>query len=278
MHADLGRPYNFPIQLSIAPLIGAIASGCTAVLKPSEDTPQTSDLVQKIVSNYLEPSCYACVLGGISETTTLLAEKWDKIFFTGSQAVGKIIAAKAAETLTPVTLELGGCNPAIVTESADPGSAARRLAFGKILNAGQVCLSHNYTLLHRSLALVFIQSLKDALLEMFPNGARASPDFGRIVNVRNCRRIANMLEKSSGQVLAGGTVLEDELLVEPTVVLVETPDDSLIKEESFGPLMPIILVDSTEEAISIANSVDDSPLAMSVFGDTKDTDQGKPHA
>lgn len=212
--------------------------------------------------------------GGIPETSTLLTAKWDKIFFTGSQTVGKIIAAKAAETLTPVTLELGGCNPAIVTESADPDMAARRLVFGKLLNAGQVCLSHNYTLVHRSLALKYIESLNRALSEMYPEGAIMSPDFGRIVNHRNLMRIKAMLDKSAGKILYGGNINEEQRFVEPTVVLVESLDDSLIREESFGPLMPIFQVDSTEEAITAANIVDNTPLAMSVFGNSEDVNQG----
>jgi beta-apo-4'-carotenal oxygenase len=244
------------------------------VLKPSEDTPITSELLCEIITKYLDQSCYVCINGGIPETTALLAEKWDKIFFTGSQRVGKIIAAKAALSLTPVTLELGGLNPAIVTKSADPDLAARRLVFGKLLNAGQVCLSHNYTLLHRQLASEFIQSLKKALEEMYPEGAKTSRDFGRIVNMRNITRIKNMLDQSTGTVLVGGDIDEERRFVEPTVVLVESLDDSLITEESFGPLMPILLVDSTEEAISIANMVDSSPLALSVFGNSEDVSQG----
>lgn len=271
------RPYNFPIQLSIAPLIGAIASGCTAVVKPSEDTPSTSRLLHEIITEYLDQSCYVCINGGIPETTALLAEKWDKIFFTGSQRVGKIIAAKAALSLTPVTLELGGMNPAIVTKSADPGLAARRLVFGKLLNAGQVCLSHNYTLLQRQLFPEFLESLTNALKEMYPGGAKSSRDFGRIVNKRNIARIKNMVSQSKGTILVGGDIDEERLFVEPTVMLVNSPDDSLLVEESFGPLMPILLVDSTEEAISIANTVDSSPLSLSVFGLGDDVNEGMFH-
>jgi beta-apo-4'-carotenal oxygenase len=244
------------------------------VLKPSEDTPSTSALLCEIVTKCLDQSCYVCINGGVLETTALLAEKWSKIFFTGSYRVGKIIAAKAAQSLTPVTLELGGLNPAIVTSSADPDLAARRLIFGKLLNAGQVCLSHNYTLLHRQLASKFIQSLKEALEELYPEGAKISRDFGRIVNMRNITRIKNMLDQSTGTILVGGNIDEECLFVEPTVVLVESLDDSLITDESFGPLMPILLVDSTQEAISIANMVDSSPLALSVFGNSEDVSQG----
>lgn len=190
--------------------------------------------------------------------------------------MGKIVALKAAETLTPVTLELGGRNPAFVMKSADPELAARRLVFGKLLNAGQVCLSHNYTLIHRSLATGFIQSLKKALEEMYPEGPKASSDFGRIVNMRNVMRIKTMLQNSSGTVVAGGGIDVEEHFVEPTIVLVERLDDSLITAESFGPLMPIFLVDSTEEAIVAANKVDNTPLALSVFGNSEDVEKGRP--
>jgi beta-apo-4'-carotenal oxygenase len=161
-----------------------------------------------------------------------------------------------------------------VTKSADLGLAARRLVFGKLLNAGQVCLSHNYTLLHRHLYPEFIESLTNALNEMYPGGAKSSKYFGRIVNKRNITRIKDMLNQSKGKILVGGDIDEDKLFVEPTVVLVENSDDSLMAEESFGPLMPILLVDSTEEAISIANMVDSSPLALSVFGDNEDVSKG----
>lgn len=138
-------PYNFPVQLAIGPFIGAIAAGNTAILKPSENAPSVAMVLEKVIAS-LDPECYGCVQGGIPETTALLDQKWDKIFYTGSANVGKIIAKKAAENLVPVTLELGGRNPAIVTRNADVRLAARRLLWGKLLNAGQVCISQNYTL------------------------------------------------------------------------------------------------------------------------------------
>ncbi|CRK36324.1 hypothetical protein BN1723_004198, partial [Verticillium longisporum] len=151
--------YNFPAQLSIVPLLGAVAAGCTAVLKPSEGAPATAMVLKKIVEASLDPSAYAVVNGAVDETTALLEVKWDKIMYTGGSAVGKIISKKAAETLTPVCLELGGLNPAFVTRNADIKLAARRLGWGKTLNAGQVCLSQNYILADRAVVHAFLFDL-----------------------------------------------------------------------------------------------------------------------
>ena len=167
--------YNFPVQLSLGPLIGAIAAGCTGILKPSEVSPATAMVLKSIVESSLDPSAYAVVNGAIPETSALLNEKWDKIFYTGSANVGTIIAKKAAETLTPVCLELGGRNPAVVTKNADPRLAARRLLWGKLLNAGQVCISQNYILVEREILPAFVEQLKIALKEYYPKGTKASP-------------------------------------------------------------------------------------------------------
>lgn len=258
--------YNFPIQLSIGPLIGAIAAGCTAVLKPSESSPCAAAVMQKIIEESLDPACYACVQGAIPETTALLDQKWDKIFYTGSAGVGTIIAKKAAETLTPVTLELGGRNPAIITKHADPRLAARRLLWAKTLNAGQVCVSQNFTMIDTDMVQPFLREMKAALEEFYPNGARQSPDYGRIVNQRQFQRLKKMLDDSDGKIMLGGTMDEADLFIEPTVVQVTSTSDSLIVDESFGPLLPILVVRDLDEAIKIANDVHDTPLGLYPFG------------
>ena len=209
--------YNFPVQLAIGPLIGAIAAGCTAVLKPSENAPSVAMVLEKVVAA-LDPDCYGCVQGGIPQSTALLDQKWDKIFYTGSPGVGKIIAKKAAETLTPVTLELGGRNPAIVTRNADIRLAARRLLWGKFFNAGQVCISQNYTLIDYEVFPGFLKELEVAMKEFYPNGAKASPDYGRIVNGRQWKRLKDMIDNSKGKILIGGTMDEAEKFLEPTVI------------------------------------------------------------
>lgn len=252
-------------------MIGAIAAGNTAILKPSESAPATAAVLQRIIENYLDPSCYACVQGAIPETTALLEQKWDKIFYTGGAAVGKIIAKKAAETLTPLTLELGGRNPAIVTKNADVRLAARRLLWGKFLNAGQVCISQNYILIDKEVLPGFLSELKTAMKEFYPDGAQASPDYGRIVNERQWRRLKSMLDSSDGQILIGGSMDASTLFMEPTVIQVSSPTDSLIADESFGPLIPILPVDDLSSAIRIANEVQATPLALYPFGNASET-------
>ncbi|KAK6584158.1 hypothetical protein PZA11_003888 [Diplocarpon coronariae] len=265
--------YNFPIQLSLGPLIGAIAAGCTGILKPSEVSPASAMVMKKIVEEYLDPSAYALVNGAIPETTALLDEKWDKIFYTGGAGVGTIIAKKAAETLTPITLELGGRNPAIVTKNADPRLAARRLVWGKIHNAGQVCISQNYIMVEKEILPAFVEQLKIAFKEFYPNGQKSSPDYARIVNNRHFRRIKKMVDDSRGKILIGGEMDEAENFIEMTVVQVDDVKDSMIVDESFGPLIPLLAIENVEEAISIANSVHSTPLGLYPFGTKAETDK-----
>jgi len=244
------------------------------VLKPSENAPNAAAVMQNIIAKYLDASCFAVVQGAIPETTKLLEQKWDKIFYTGNATVGTIIAKKAAETLTPVTLELGGRNPAIITKNADPKLAARRLAWAKVMNAGQVCVSQNYILVDKEIMPAFIDGMKAAFKEYFPAGAKASPDYGRIVNNRQWSRLKKMLDESKGKILIGGTMDEADRFLEPTVVQVDSIDDSLMMDESFGPLIPVYPVSNLDEAIRIANSVHDTPLGIYPFGNKKETEQG----
>ena len=259
-------PFNFPINLTLGPLVGAIAGGNTAIVKPSEQAPATAAIMQKILAVSLDPSCYRVINGGIPETQALLAEKWDKIFFTGSANVGKIIAKAAAPTLTPVTLELGGRNPAIVTKKADIHLVARRLLWGKIFNAGQVCISQNYILVDKDVVPTLVAELKSAMAEFFPNGAKESPDYGRIVSNQQFSRIKKMLDNTSGKIVMGGTMDAEQRFIEPTVIEVSDPSDSLLTDESFGPLIPIMPVENLDEAIRIANSVHATPLGLYPFG------------
>jgi beta-apo-4'-carotenal oxygenase len=230
--------------------------------------------MQKIIAESLDPSAYTVVQGAVPETTALLDQKWDKIFYTGSATVGTIIAKKAAETLTPVTLELGGKNPAIITKHADARLAARRLLWAKVLNAGQVCVSQNYILVDKEILPEFLKELKVALGEFFPEGAQKSPDYGRIVNARQFQRLKKMLDETSGKILLGGTMDEKDLFLEPTVVQVDSLTDSLIAEESFGPLIPVLPVSNLDEAIKIANEVQDTPLGIYPFGNKQETEKG----
>lgn len=267
--------YNYPIRLLFGPFVGAIAAGCTAVLKPSESAPATAMIVVEILKR-LDPDAYAVVNGAVPETTALLDEKWDKIFYTGGAAVGKIIAKKAAETLTPVCLELGGKNPAFVTRNADLHLAARRLLWGKTHNAGQVCMSHNYVLVEEEAVQPFIAQLNASYREFFPNGAKASPDLSRIVNLRQFHRIKKMLDETKGKIVMGGQTDESELFIEPTAVLVDSMDDSMMVDESFGPIFSIYPVNTLDEAINVANRVHRTPLGLYAFGSKTENKRSKP--
>ncbi|KAF7188472.1 Beta-apo-4'-carotenal oxygenase [Pseudocercospora fuligena] len=265
--------YNFPIQLSLGPLVGAIAAGCTAVLKPSENAPHCARIMEHIISQTLDPDAYQVVQGAVPETTAVLDCKWDKIFYTGGATVGTIIAKKAAETLTPVTLELGGRNPAIITKNADPRLAARRLLWAKLLNVGQVCVSQNYVLVDKDVLPEFIRQLEIALKEFQPKGAEMAEDYGKIINERSWQRLKDMLDSSSGEILIGGKTDKSKLFFETTVVKVNSPDDSLLKDESFGPLIPVLPVQDLDEAIRIANKVHSTPLGIYPFGNKADAEK-----
>ena len=265
--------YNFPLQLSLGPLIGAIAAGCTAVLKPSENAPNAARIMQHVISQSLDPDAYQVVQGAVPETTALLDYKWDKIFYTGSESVGKIIAKKAAATLTPVTLELGGRNPAIITKNADPRLAARRLLWAKLLNVGQVCVSQNYILVDKDVLPEFVRQLELALMEFQPNGAQGNEDYGKIINEKQWQRLKDMLDSTQGKVLIGGHTDRSTLSFEPTVVQVKDETDPLLKDESFGPLIPILPVSNLEEAIRVANAVQATPLGIYPFGTKTETDR-----
>ncbi|KAH8202283.1 hypothetical protein TruAng_003560 [Truncatella angustata] len=258
--------YNFPVNLTVCPLIGAIAAGCPAVLKPSEGAPATAVVLKELIENYLDPEAYKVVNGAVPETTALLNEKWEKIFYTGGESVAKIISKKAAETLTPVTLELGGKNPAFISKNADLALAARRLMWGKTMNAGQVCMSANYVHVDRVVLDDFIRVLNATYDEMFPKGAKLSPDLARVINERHFDRMKNMLDNSKGKVVMGGETDRDDLYIAPTAVLVDSPNDSMVQEESFGPIWAILPYDDVQDAINVVYEVDPTPLSLQTFG------------
>ncbi|KAK7755961.1 Hexadecenal dehydrogenase [Diatrype stigma] len=265
--------YNFPFMLNLCPLIGAVAAGCTAVLKPSENAPATAVVLKSLVEACLDPAAYRVVLGAVPETTALLDERWAKIMYTGNATVARIIARKAAETLTPVTLELGGRNPAFVTPATDLALAARRLLWGKTLCAGQVCMSQNYTLVERAAVDDFVRHLNAACADFYPQGARASPDYARVINERQFDRIKNMLDTTRGKIVMGGETDREDLFIAPTAVLVDSVDDPMIKEESFGPVWSILPYDDLDDAIKIAKGIDPTPLSLMTFGSKSENDK-----
>lgn len=267
--------YNFPLMLSLEPLVGAISAGCTAILKPSEGSPNVAMVIKDIVESSLDPTAYRVVNGAVPETSALLDQKWDKIFYTGGAQVARIISKKAAENLTPVALELGGRNPAFVTRNADIKLAAKRLLWGKTINAGQVCLSQNYVLVEREVVDDFIKQLNVAFNQTFPNGAKASPDLARVVNERHFLRMKKMVDESKGKIVMGGQMDQSDLFIEPTAVLVSSPDDRMVTEESFGPVFAILPFDTLGEAIEIANVVDPTPLALFGFGTRDEFNRSK---
>lgn len=203
----------------------------------------------------------------------MLDETWDKIFYTGGVTVAKLIAKKAAETLTPCTLELGGKNPAFVTDNANVRLAARRLLWGKLHNAGQICLSQNYILINKTVVPQFVSEMKAAMEEFYPDGAKASPHYGRIVNQRQWQRLKHLIETSNGRVLMGGTMDESDLFIEPTIIQVNNTKDSLITNETFGPILTIYPVENLDEAIHVANQVHRTPLATYSFGTKSETNR-----
>ncbi|KAG8985917.1 hypothetical protein FRB90_004365 [Tulasnella sp. 427] len=275
------------VYTSLMPMVCAMAAGNTIVLKPSESTMATSALMAELWPKYLDPECYAIVNGAVPETTKLLSLRWDHIFFTGSPNVGKVVAAAAAQHLTPVTLELGGKSPVFVDCSASGSNfelAAKRVLWGKTMNAGQTCMAPDYILIERRRQDEFIEELRKVYETFWPEaagGARGSESFSRIVNERQFDRLKAMLDKTDGKVVLGGECVRDELYIAPTVVKGCTGDDSMMSEyvsigllkgvnrgeahlEIFGPILPIVPVDSAEEAIAFVNSRE-HPLALMVF-------------
>ncbi|EHA26769.1 aldehyde dehydrogenase [Aspergillus niger ATCC 1015] len=254
------------VLLTLGPVIGAIAAGNTVVIKPSEKSSNCAVVIQQIVEAALDPSAYTIVQGAIPETQALLAERWDKIFFTGSANVGRIVAKAAAPNLTPIVLELGGINPAIISKNADARLVARRLFWPKLMNAGQLCTSQNYLLVERPLVDAVVEEFKKVYKEFYPQGAKGSADFSHIIDDASFHRIKGMIDNTKGKIVMGGSMDEKERFIEPTVVVVDSPEDSMITQESFGPLIPILPVDSIEQAVQIANGVQSTPLGLYPFG------------
>ena len=256
-------PWNYPIQLCLSPLAGAISGGNCAVLKPSAYAPATSAALAKIIARTFAPQYIAVVEGGRAENSTLLEQKFDTIFFTGSVAVGKVVMEAAARHLTPVTLELGGKSPVIVDETADLKLAARRIAFGKVLNAGQTCVEPDYLFIHRRVKAVFVQEYRQALQEFFPGGSMA--EMPAIVSEKHFARVMRLLEGQ--RAVVGGTFDAATRFVAPTLLDDVRPDSPIMQEEIFGPILPMLEYDALDEVISFIRGRE-KPLALYLF--TKD--------
>jgi aldehyde dehydrogenase (NAD+) len=255
-------PWNYPFQLAVAPLIAAIAAGNTVVLKPSENTTHTSQLIEDILSAVFIPEHVKVVQGGIPETTMLLKERWDYIFFTGSVAVGKIVAKAAAPYLTPVTLELGGKNPCIVDNSMSTQLIAKRLVWGKFVNAGQTCIAPDYLLVHSSIKAQLISDLKTEIIKAYGENPQTSSDYPRIVNATHLSRLTSMLTDSN--VIFGGTYDVSDSYLAPTLIDEPSLDSEVMKDEIFGPILPILSYE-TESDIDSVLSQYEKPLGFYVF-------------
>ena len=260
-------PWNYPFQLAMVPALGALAAGNTVVLKPSEVSAATSNLFARLIPRYFDASAMRVVEGGVLETSALLEQRFDHIFYTGNGAVGRVVMAAAAKHLTPVTLELGGKSPCYVDPSADLDVAARRIAWGKFYNAGQTCVAPDYILAHASVHDRLLEKLAATVKQFYGADPQRSPDYGRVVNQRHHRRLMKLL--GSGEVVVGGTGDEATRYLAPTVLKNVAPDSPVMAEEIFGPILPVLKVSGPDEAITFINRRE-KPLALYVFAGESD--------
>jgi aldehyde dehydrogenase (NAD+) len=262
-------PWNYPFLLVLAPLLGAIAAGNCAVIKPPDLAPRSSALLAELLPEYLDRSCVGVAEGGVQETQALLGERFDHIFFTGSPRVGRLVMQAAAGHLTPVTLELGGKNPCIVDKTVNPELAARRIAWGKFFNAGQTCISPDYILADREIEEPLVQGICRSIGEFYGPDPRQSPDLGRIVNERHYDRLMALLDDGA-KIVTGGKGDRGARYIAPTVLRDVSPGSKIMQEEIFGPLLPVLSVADTEEAVRFVNDRP-RPLALYIFSNRKKT-------
>ncbi len=261
-------PWNYPLQLCLEPLIGTISAGNCAVIKPSAYAPETSSVINKIISETFPPEYITVVEGGREQNKSLLKEKFDYIFFTGSVSVGKIVMKAAAENLTPITLELGGKSPAIVAEDSNIKIAARRIAFGKDLNSGQTCVAPDYLLVHKNIERQFLEEYKKAIYEFFPDNDYSNMPV--IINNKHFKRLTGLMNGET--VYMGGARDEKKLFIEPAVVTDVKPDSPIMQEEIFGPILPVITYSNIHECIGFISSRP-KPLALYLFTESKETEK-----
>ncbi len=263
-------PWNYPVQLLFAPLVPALAAGNTAVLKPSEVTPTVAALIEELVPMYFDPNTVAVVTGAVDETTALLEQRFDHIFYTGNGKVGRIVMRAAAEHLTPVTLELGGKSPAIVAADANVKVAATRIAWAKFLNAGQTCVAPDYVLVEEGIEDQLVAALADAVTDFYGADPRLSPDYARIVNERHHDRLTKLLDAGGyDATVIGGNGDRETRYLAPTVLAGVKPDAAVMDDEIFGPILPVLTVGDVDEAIRFVNDRE-KPLALYAFSQSDD--------
>lgn len=263
-------PWNYPFQLAVAPLIGAIAAGNCAILKPSELTPRTSRVLAELISELFPEEYISVIEGGVETSQALLSEKFDYIFFTGSVPVGKIIMEAAAKTLTPVTLELGGKSPCIVHEDANIKLAAKRIAWGKFMNAGQTCVAPDYLYVHQNIKAKFLNQLSESVKELYGEHPLENPNYTRIVSKRHFERLQSFL--SNGETIIGGETNENGLVIEPTVITNIAWEDPVMADEIFGPILPVLEYNDLTAVIEGIHN-HPNPLALYLFTENPKVEQ-----
>ena len=263
-------PWNYPVLLTLEPLIGALAAGNCCVLKPSAYSPATSAVMKKMIADIFPEEYVTVVEGGREENQNLLSQKFDYIFFTGGVQVGKMVMEKAAANLTPVTLELGGKSPCIIDKSANLKLTAKRLAFGKYLNCGQTCVAPDYVLVHEAVKEEFLKLLKSEIRAMYGEDPLKNPDYGKMINRKHFDRVLGLMDP--GKLILGGASDGAALRIAPAVMDQVTEDDAVMQEEIFGPLLPVLTVGSMEEAIAFVNRRP-KPLALYLFTENRETEK-----
>ncbi|OJZ44861.1 aldehyde dehydrogenase [Staphylococcus aureus] len=265
-------PFNYPFQLVFEPLIGAIAAGNTAIIKPSELTPNVARVIKRLINETFDANYIEVIEGGIEETQTLIHLPFDYVFFTGSENVGKIVYQAASENLVSVTLEMGGKSPVIVDETANIKVASERICFGKFTNAGQTCVAPDYILVHESVKDDLITALSKTLREFYGQNIQQSPDYGRIVNLKHYHRLTSLLNSAQMNIVFGGHSDEDERYIEPTLLDHVTNDSAIMQEEIFGPILPILTYQSLDEAIAFIHQRP-KPLSLYLFSEDENATQ-----
>jgi aldehyde dehydrogenase (NAD+) len=267
-------PWNYPFQLCLHPLVSALAAGNTAVLKPSEHAPRTAELIARLIANGFEPEVVQVVCGDGAVAAELLEERFDHIFFTGGSRVGRLVMAAAARHLTPVTLELGGKSPAIVLADAPLATTARRLVWGKSLNAGQTCIAPDHLLVEATLREPLVAAMAEEIQRFYGEDPLQSPDLGAIVNHAQFQRLRQLLEgaQARDQVLVGGHWRDADRRIEPSLVAVDSLDDPLMQDELFGPILPVLTIENLEEALAQVRQRP-KPLALYLFSRSRAAQQ-----
>jgi len=265
-------PWNYPISLLLKPLVGALAAGNCVVVKPSEVSENCSDVLARTIPAYLDTDCVKVVTGGKDETIKLLDQHFDYIMYTGNGVVGRSVMKQAAKNLTPVTLELGGKSPCVIDEHVNLDVAVRRICWAKFLNAGQTCVAPDYILVTKPLEKTLLTRLSQTIAEFYGDEPYDSKDFSRIINSRHTQRIEKLIKTGNHKIVTGGKVIVDERYVAPTILTNVNPSDPVMQEEIFGPVLPVLSVDSVQDAVKFINARP-KPLALYIFSGSNATQQ-----